>query len=227
MGIWSEGSSFSSINLYFPSSSFCNCTANTSVQCLPKQNSVRFFFGLDGVLANFTTHAAMYLDNLKLPYPENGIFEESMLKKHFVPEVLFDVCSGSQFWEGIPPYPWAWNFFSRAYELSHGDIYFGSRAHKEDSASWDGKAAWVHKHFGQYGVDRLVLSLHARNLCMACNGKMDVLVAADLENVKMWNEMGGSALYFPELDIRWAGCAIEISHRLNAMDEIVSNLKST
>lgn len=150
-----------------------------------------------------------------------------MLKKHFVPEVLFDVCNGQEFWESVPMYDWSWNLFECAYILSKGDVYFGSRAYKEDPASWAGKAAWVHKHFGQYGVDRLMLSLHAKNLAMVCNGKMDILVACDKENILLWNAAGGTGLYFPELDIRWVGCAGEIASRLAAMRECVQKLHNT
>lgn len=191
---------------------------------IPFQQSPRFFFKLDGVLANFTTLAASYLDDLQIPHTDSGLFEESMLQKHFVPEVLFDICNGRDFWEQVPVYAWSWLLFERAFQLSKGDVYFMSRAYKEDPLSWGGKSAWVHKNFGVYGLDRTVLSLNFKNLCMLCNGRNDILVTAVWNEVIAWNNAGGSALYFQEIDVRWIGGPVEVAKRLSAMNEVVDKL---
>lgn len=186
---------------------------------LSESSSLRFFFCVDGVLANFTTHAASYMDDLKLPFPANGIFEESMLQNHFVPEVLYDICNGREFWENVPMYPWSWMMFERAYIMSKANVYFISKAYDADPGSWGGKAAWVHKNFGSYGVNRLVLSLDIANLCMLVDGKTDVLISPIKRNIDAWISKGGTGLYFQELDVRSSSCIEEVGRRLDAINE--------
>jgi len=189
------------------------------------QSTPRFFFRLDGVLANFTTLAAELLDDLKLPFPEDGVFEEDLLRAHFADDVLFDVCHGRAFWERVQTYPWSWMMFERAFTLSHEQVYFIGKAYKSDSNSWGGKAAWMHKNFGFYGIDHLFVTLNSANMCMLNNGKNDILVTALKVEAEEWCLEGGSALYFRELDIRHAGTAQEVAKRLIAMNEIVELVK--
>jgi hypothetical protein len=206
----------SSSYIYFPSASLSR----------PAQTAPRFFFTIDAVLANFTTLAAQYLDDLQLPYTNDGLFEENMLQKHFVPEVLFDICHGREFWENVPVYDWSWLMFEKAYALSSGDVHFVGKAYMADPGSWAGKAAWVHKNFGKYGVERLAMSLSTDNLVLLNNGRQDILVSCIKRDVELWNNAGGSALYFQELDVRSPKCAAEVANRLIAMEDIVIQLNS-
>jgi hypothetical protein len=188
---------------------------------------VRFFFRVDGVLANFTAHAAKYLDNLVLPLPEDGIFEESMIERHFVQEVLWDVCAGDAFWSGVPSYDWAWNYFAAAMRLSDSKVYFLGAANKVDADSWRGKANWIHARYGEYGLNHLMMSLDKRNLVLIASKSSDILVTAVKAEVEPWNRCGGSALLFPEIDPRSPRCAELVGARLNAMDEVVKLLSDT
>jgi len=196
-----------------------------SHSALDFQPTPRFFLSIDGVMGNFTSHAAEYLDDLKLPYNPDGIFEEEMIQKHFAPDVLFDICNGREFWESMPVYPWSWSLFQRACELTKMDVYFLGMAYKTDVGIWGGKAAWVHKNYGKFGVERLVLSMKPDTLSMLCNGRQDILVSCIKSHVDLWNKVGGSALYFPELDIRFAGAASEMANRLIAMNDIVKQIE--
>lgn len=186
----------------------------------------RFFFKLDGVLANFTQHAALYMDDLKLPYNEDGMFEDNLLQNHFASEVLFDVCHGTKFWEDIPTYPWSWMLFERAMALTDSKVNFVSVAYIDDAESWGGKAAWLHRNFGDFGIERLVMSLSMQNLSMICCGANDILVTALMSDVETWNKAGGSALYFKEVDVRHPAGANEVAQRLASMSEVVSILKT-
>ncbi len=181
---------------------------------------------LNGVVANFTTHAAHHLDSLNLPYTKDGIFEENMLEKHFAAEILYDICHGREFWEKVPVYPWSWMLYERAFELSKQQVWFLGKAHLEDSTSWGGKAAWVHRNFGRWGMDHLIMSHTIENLSMLCNGKQDILVTCLKSEVDVWNLVGGTALYFPELDVRSALATDEVARRLTAMTDVVERLST-
>jgi hypothetical protein len=189
-------------------------------------HNIRFFFRVVGVLADFTSHAAKCMDNLVLPHPSDGIFEESMIQRHFVPEVLYDICSGEEFWREMPLYNWSFMLFQRAYMLSKGNVYFLGQANIIDSGSWSGKFNWCFKNFGKYGVDRLVLSIDAKNLSLVCSGKNDVLVTAIKSEAMLWNECGGTALHFPEIDPYYVGAADFVGARLNMMDDVAKYIKT-
>jgi hypothetical protein len=201
--------------IFFPSSSID----------IPPQRTPRFFFRIDGVLANFTTIAALLLDDLQLPNTPTGIFEEEMLKKHFVPEVLYDICNGQEFWESVPVYDWSWLLFEKAFTLSRGDVHFLGKANLIDPGSWAGKAAWVHKNFGRYGIDRLSVRIDVTGFSMLSNGRQDIFVSAVMEEVNAWTAAGGTGLYFPEIDVRWPAAAGEVAKRLTAMQELVDELR--
>lgn len=176
------------------------------------------------MLGNFTTHAGSYMDELKLPYPKDGIFEEELLRKHFADDVLFDVCNGREFWEGMPMYPWAWTLFEKATMLSKMDVYFLFEAHRADVGMWSGKASWIYKNFGQFGIQRVVGSMRDENLAMLCNGRKDILITCIKHQQENWNASGGTAILIPELDVRWVGCGQEVAKWMNAMTEVVASL---
>jgi hypothetical protein len=141
-----------------------------------------------------------------------------------VPEVIFDVCNGIEFWESVPMYPWSWLLFERAFKLSRENVYFVSWAFKEDMGSWGGKAAWTYKNFGTYGIEHLILTPLTENITMLCSGPRDILICTLKESIELWNAAGGHCLHFPEIDVRFAGTAAMVADRLLAMNEIVKML---
>jgi hypothetical protein len=210
-------SSFLSSSIYFPTSSSVELIESAPIQ---------FFFRVAGVLADFTSAAAEKLDDLVLPITVNGIFEENMIENHFVPEVLYDVCSGEAFWRELPLYNWSFMMFEKAFRLSRGNVYFLGQPNIIDSESWSGKFAWTYKNFGVYGVNHLLMSIDKSSLALACSGMNDILVTSVKAEMDFWNNAGGSGLYFPELDPRFAGSATIAGGRISGMDRIVNILQA-
>ena len=174
------------------------------------------YLDLDGVLCDFTSEAAILLDNMVIPKLPSGLIEEGYIEKRVTGEAIYDICSGRSFWEDLKPYPWSWMLFEECFRLTQGNVYFASFAHREDPQSWAGKAAWVHKHFGEYGLHRLFL-MAGKNKHMLCRGEKDVLIDDNMTNVCRWALAGGTSFHWQEIDSRYTGAAEIVAKRFNKL----------
>lgn len=177
------------------------------------------YLDLDGVMVNFTTAAAVMLDNLKIPELPSGLVNFDTIDKAIASETVFNICSGREFWDNLDPYPWSWMLFEECFKLTQGNVYFVSRAFREDPDSWAGKAAWVHRHFGEYGLRHLFLmaGYHKHRFC---NGPSDILIDDRLDNVVRWALAGGTGFHWEEIDARYAGAAGLVAERFTSLQAL-------
>ena len=207
----------------FPSTSASLASINGTID---RGLAPAIYLDLDGVLVDFTTSAAVLLDNMQIPRQEDGLIPESYIKKQVAREALFDICSGREFWENLPPYPWAWMLFEECFRLTQGNVYFTSLAYREDPLSWAGKAAWVHRHFGEYGLNRL-FQMTGSNKHMLCRGRQDIMIDDYLDNVCRWALAGGIGFHWREIDSRYGGAAEIVAKRFSKLQQLFSSSSVT
>lgn len=187
----------------------------------------RVYFDLEGVLVNFTTRAALALDNMHIPIAKDGILSPSPVYNRTTNEVLYDICHGFDFYKSLPKYPWSDIIFSEAFMATKENVYFISRQNMWDRESWAGKAQWVWENYGQFGYDHLVMV--SDNHDLSHRGLFtpgDILIDDMLEpNIKRWCMNGGTGFHWPEIDPRAEDGVItkELYQRISTLKTLIGN----
>jgi 5'(3')-deoxyribonucleotidase len=209
--------------IYYPSD-FNASLSNDS------KSSKRIFLDLDGVLMNFTKAAAMALDGISIPINYNSpIININPVFENNTEQVLFDICSGYDFYSDMEEYPWANMIFSNILTNNNMEnVYFLVRHNKYDFDGWSGKAHWVNKHFGAYGTEHLIMvSSHNPNVIKNLLSINDILIDDDIRNIEKWCKDGGVGFHWKEIDWRAdeKKCIEEVYNRLISIGSIISAKK--
>lgn len=172
----------------------------------PKQHldhPICIFLDLEGVVMNITERAAFSLDQMEIPLSSSGLISPNPIYSFTTEEVWHDICHGFDFYGEAPTYPWSDLIFEKAFQLSHGKVYFLGRSSGWDREAWGGKAHWVWRNFGQYGYDRLLMvSDNFQKFIEKPYTERDILIDDRMEYIEKWCQQGGAAVYWPEIDWR-------------------------
>ena len=194
---------------------------------VPAANSnIKIFIKMRGILANVSIPIARALDNWTYDVPSTGLLEGDWFDQFFAYELISDICNGKIFWNNVLAYPWAWVLFGHMCKISNTNIYFLSEGDRLDGSTWGYNAEWIHRNFGDFGINHYIMAANDENFNLLCHKQTDVLITSSKEHAINWNATNGTSLYFPEIDQRSERAAIEVSNRLNVLNVLGHLLKS-
>lgn len=206
---------------------FSSKSLHSNMINFPKINSkIKFFIKMRGVLANVSTPMASALDNWSYDVPSTGLLMEDWFDQFFAYELISDICNGNEFWKNVQVYSWAWMIFEHMCKISNTNIYFLSEGDRLDPKSWGYNAEWIHRNFGDFGINHYIMAANNENFNLLCRSQTDVLITPSKDHAINWNATNGTALYFPEIDERSNRAPTEVANRLNILN-VLGNLLAT
>lgn len=192
----------------------------------PANKNIKIFIKMKGILANVSVPMAKALDNWYYDIPSTGLLSGNWFDQFFAYELISDICNGNEFWKNVKTYSWAWLLFEHMCKISNTNIYFLSEGDQLDVRSWGYNANWIHKNFGDFGINHYIMAANDKNFNLLCHTQTDVLITSSKEHAINWNATNGTSLYFPEIDERSTRAATEVSNRLNVLNVLGHLLKS-
>ena len=199
----------------------------------PSPTSPRIFLDLEGVLMNFTSLAALSLDNLQFPLHESGLVQTPHpVYTYTTKEILYDICNGVNFYSQLEKYAWADLLYQELYMATGGNVFFIVRNNRFDRGTWSGKADWIWRWFGESGYNRTIMvseGLDSETNAFVNNWReTDILIDDTLDPAIMnWCKRGGIGYHWKEIDPRASARVVSglVSERIVEIKQLVADLK--
>jgi 5'(3')-deoxyribonucleotidase len=170
---------------------------------------MKIFIDLDGVVADFTGHAAKQ-HGIALP---EGQIPHHFLYETLTPKQFWSKCRGEEFWVNIPVFPWAQDLVNLV-NANTKEWAFLTKANLDDTC-YQGKARWIRKHFPKH-TERLWIVRGDKHIAAS----QDCLLIDDHpENIAGWLNAGGQVFHWHEICEK----SVDIAQkRLTVLEQIIT-----
>jgi hypothetical protein len=160
----------------------------------------RVFINIYGVFADLTGRFAQRYDNHVIPSSKaDGCILDPEYIRNNIPKVGVDaMMEEPDFWKDMKAYPWYLLAMKEFYTICNEDYYLLLPMY--DSLQLEDRLTWVWRHFGSQSKDRTML-LTCKSAGLLIKSRNDIFIGSDLVNCEAWASMGGSAFWWPEIDI--------------------------
>lgn len=158
--------------------------------------NVNVYCEIYGIFGNLTKRFATRLDDFQILCEDDCIIPENYLFTKFALDTLVAIAEETDFWSGVPTYPWFWPLFGELFKMSKSNIYL--LADWEFGEQLSDRYMWVKKNFGSVMMERLIFTSDGNRVLLPKSPR-DLLIDCDLSNIEKWVSVGGSAFYYPEL----------------------------
>lgn len=153
------------------------------------------FIDMDGVLVDFIGGCAR-LTGRPAPKRDPKIKDNRTMEEWFGDDVWKRITiAGSDFWEGLEPFPWAAPLWERLCAANDNDVYILSSPGNGRTAQQAcyGKIAWCRKHLG-IDTDSIIL---AKSKSVVA--RPSVILIDDTDRILInWERSGGRGIVFPQ-----------------------------
>lgn len=157
---------------------------------------MKIFLDYDSVLVDLIKSTCQ---KLNINYPSNQILGYGWILKELEKEgkdisECYKVWEQEDIWENTEIFPWAQKLVNLVYSYDPNFMFVTKPIYSPNCYS--GKFKWTQKHFPQF-LDKLIILNGSKSILV--KNKDDLLIDDNPENIREWENAGGSIFYWPEV----------------------------